>query len=940
MNSKWFYKIFISFLLLFTSCTQYKKPTLEIRNGFLDISNYDFEKTGNLTLIGGWEFYWSRFVSYNDLKSENPPKNDGFINIPQDWNQFVINGKELGGLGYGTYILRIKDTQRKNIYIFLRSIGTAYKFYNKDRLLAEVGEISTTAEGHVPFYRYELEKLESDTDEHILILHVSNFSYYYGGIWKNLVIGTLDNINSEVLENYLADLFLMGALFVMGIYHLGIYLLRKKNDTALYFGLICFCGILRNLVLQNHLFLELFPFVGWYWMLRLEYLSLIFILFFVVLYADAFFYQLRNKLIFYSLNFVCFLLAVLILFTDVTFFPRYLGIMQTYCVLCLIYFIYIIIIGISKKIEYSKSILSVILFSFTLSILDILNSNLSWGLPYTASWGIFSFILGQAYIMSSRFSKAFDRVRELSMDLESKSKDLMEVNKNITDLNKLLNSLNENPDIEIVMQKLMEYIETKYGLKYFILGYLSEDGITGVINLVKLPDHISEDEKKFIFSQRPRIKGGRGAHARAYKTRRPLYYPRVRLESVSEVEKNLINLLKIKSFLIIPLIKNNEIVGILDLWKEGKFNMSESDILNLSILAEQLVGIIDGSLLFKKLETEKDKAQNAYLELEASQKSLVMSDKMITLGTLVAGVAHEINSPLGAIKANSENIQDGLSSLLEIIKSKSDHFNAKDWEFIFQILEKSQKTTKSYSTKEQRAMKKALIAHLEGMGVPEADLRAEELLELGLGDSLDEMQDYLKQSEFQSYLKIAGEINGIRKKASIIESSAGRVAKLVKSLKSYMHFEESEEMVPSDLSENLETVLTILHNKIKQGIEIIRNYEEIPAVYCYPDELGQIWTNLIHNSIQAMNGKGTIILDLKLEGTFVTIAVEDNGPGIPPEIQEKIFQPFFTTKPAGEGSGLGLHIIGKILKKHEGSIHLESRVGKTRFTVRIPARFA
>jgi len=104
--------------------------------------------------------------------------------------------------------------------------------------------------------------------------------------------------------------------------------------------------------------------------------------------------------------------------------------------------------------------------------------------------------------------------------------------------------------------------------------------------------------------------------------------------------------------------------------------------------------------------------------------------------------------------------------------------------------------------------------------------------------------------------------------------------------------------------------------------------------------LGQIWTNLIHNSIQAMNGKGTIILDLKLEGTFVTIAVEDNGPGIPPEIQEKIFQPFFTTKPAGEGSGLGLHIIGKILKKHEGSIHLESRVGKTRFTVRIPARFA
>jgi signal transduction histidine kinase len=185
-------------------------------------------------------------------------------------------------------------------------------------------------------------------------------------------------------------------------------------------------------------------------------------------------------------------------------------------------------------------------------------------------------------------------------------------------------------------------------------------------------------------------------------------------------------------------------------------------------------------------------------------------------------------------------------------------------------------------------------------------------------------------------------VNDIRKKAGVIDSSASRVSKIVKSLKSFMHFDEKDEMILSDLSDGMETVLTILHNQLKQGIDVIRNYETIPSIYCYPDELNQIWTNLIHNSIQAMNGKGTIILELKLiesqEGNQIQISVEDNGPGIPPEIQKKIFEPFFTTKPAGEGSGLGLHIIGKILEKHNGKISLQSEVGRTKFIILIPAR--
>ena len=128
-------------------------------------------------------------------------------------------------------------------------------------------------------------------------------------------------------------------------------------------------------------------------------------------------------------------------------------------------------------------------------------------------------------------------------------------------------------------------------------------------------------------------------------------------------------------------------------------------------------------------------------------------------------------------------------------------------------------------------------------------------------------------------------------------------------------------------------------------------------VYCYPDELNQIWINLVHNSIQAMNKKGDIIIevkkldelpskldidkiDLNFKGNYFSVSIEDTGSGIPPEVRPKIFEAFFTTKPAGEGSGLGLHIVGKILEKHCGGLVLESQPGKTRLTIVLPLKVA
>lgn len=131
-------------------------------------------------------------------------------------------------------------------------------------------------------------------------------------------------------------------------------------------------------------------------------------------------------------------------------------------------------------------------------------------------------------------------------------------------------------------------------------------------------------------------------------------------------------------------------------------------------------------------------------------------------------------------------------------------------------------------------------------------------------------------------------------------------------------------------------VLTIYHNLLKQGIEVIKNYGKVPAILCYPEEVNQVWTNLIHNAIQAMNNKGKLEIAVAEQNQHVVVILTDSGCGIPDKILARIFEPFFTTKPAGEGNGLGLDIVRRIVDKHQGKIEVESEPGRTTFSVWLP----
>ncbi|MGB3509609.1 MAG: ATP-binding protein, partial [Microcoleaceae cyanobacterium] len=155
-------------------------------------------------------------------------------------------------------------------------------------------------------------------------------------------------------------------------------------------------------------------------------------------------------------------------------------------------------------------------------------------------------------------------------------------------------------------------------------------------------------------------------------------------------------------------------------------------------------------------------------------------------------------------------------------------------------------------------------------------------------------------------------------------------------LKSYARFQPTGKRQLVQIVNGLETVLEIYHNQLKQNIDVVRDYQEIPEIWGYADELIQVWTNLIHNAIQAMEAGGTLTIATHQQENSIQVSIKDTGAGIPQQVQSKIFDAFFTTKSAGEGSGLGLHICQKIIDKHQGTMKVDSEAGCTIFCIELP----
>jgi C4-dicarboxylate-specific signal transduction histidine kinase len=349
--------------------------------------------------------------------------------------------------------------------------------------------------------------------------------------------------------------------------------------------------------------------------------------------------------------------------------------------------------------------------------------------------------------------------------------------------------------------------------------------------------------------------------------------------------------------------------------------------------------ISDRKLAESVLSKSNQELANTLQELQRTQKELVQSEKMAALGQLIAGVAHEINSPLGAIRSSVQNIADFWAENLVLLPAFFQQLSPKRLEDFLSLLHRSSQEQDTLSSKEKRQLKKAVQRELETKGIDNADTLACTLLDIGIGSDIEPFLGLFEDPENHKILQTAYQFATVQKSTKNITVAIDRAAKIVFALKSYARYDQSDTKVISNITDGIETVLTLYHYQIKHGVEVIKNYAtHLPSMLCYPDELNQVWTNLLHNALQAMENKGVLKIDVNHQENSVSVRITDSGKGIPPEILPRIFEPFFTTKPPGEGSGLGLDIVQKIIDKHQGQMQVESIPGKTTFTVLLPVQ--
>jgi PAS domain S-box-containing protein len=327
--------------------------------------------------------------------------------------------------------------------------------------------------------------------------------------------------------------------------------------------------------------------------------------------------------------------------------------------------------------------------------------------------------------------------------------------------------------------------------------------------------------------------------------------------------------------------------------------------------------------------------------LSQAQNQLILSEKMASLGQLIAGIAHEINNPIGAIKACFELIRS--DELLDpfnhnLIPRYLEEMGEDEIDLAKEFIQEALKIKDIPTGMLRRKMKLELESQFKEFGYASASQLADRLTDIGIIKIESKFESLLGKSYSEKLFHFLASKIFEEKNYQSIEYLIQRVINIIKSLKNYSHMDKKGEKVPFNVEESIETVLTIFHSKLKNGVEVRKNFQKVPMITCYPEDLMQVWTNLISNALHAMKFKGVLTINSLLNENDHSIVVEfvDTGPGIPYEIQNRIFQPFFTTKPLGEGTGLGLDICKKIIENHSGRISFESNPGRTSFRIELP----
>lgn len=401
---------------LFSSCSR-KSAVPSAVQGLMNLEKWDFVQFGNLELNGQWEFYYQQFLSSEDI-AEGRGHLTGYINFPGTWRNFQAGDSKISGHGYGTFRLRIRLPNHPHISMKTATVGTSYKMFLNGKEVLGGGQIGQTEEKTVPGFHFTVLPVYPDSrSEAEIILQIANFSDPNGGLWESMTVGDTASVLISRKFQFMMDIFLFSTLMVMGIYHITLFLLRRKDLSPLYFGIFCMMIGLRTLLTSERILHNDVAIFSWDFLFSAEYLTYyvsvpLFSGFIYSLYKEEF--SLRIAQVIFGVSTVFILLVI---FTKVKLFTEINVIFQIFTLLTVVYMFFALLKALFRKREDIIFFFLGMLFIVFSVVHDILVASHILHTVYIFGYGLAAFILFQSTIIASRFSRAFLKSEELTESL-------------------------------------------------------------------------------------------------------------------------------------------------------------------------------------------------------------------------------------------------------------------------------------------------------------------------------------------------------------------------------------------------------------------------------------------------------------------------------------------------------------------------------------------
>ena len=326
-------------------------------------------------------------------------------------------------------------------------------------------------------------------------------------------------------------------------------------------------------------------------------------------------------------------------------------------------------------------------------------------------------------------------------------------------------------------------------------------------------------------------------------------------------------------------------------------------------------------------ETAQQQTAQALTDLKATQTQLIQAEKMASLGLLVSNVAHEINTPIGAVKSSGALIADTLDSTLADMPKLFALLDPVPRGLFVQLITQSKALNQPLSTREERALTKTVAAQLEEAGVEEVNRKARLLMKFRAHENALDYTPLLNHQENDFILNVASNIANIVTGTHNINTAVEKVSRIVYALKALSGDDIANAVTHAPLMTGMEKALAKYQSQMP-AVELVCNYQpDMPPIRADHDAMQQVFTHLVMNALQSMNYEGKLTVGLSAKDNQAIISVTDTGSGIAVDIKDRIFDPFFTTRTSGEGSGMGLAIVKRIVEQHQGSIELQTQVG-------------